>query len=192
MPRRTSGRDSVHCFSAWHMREAFSVWCSRSMRPLSAGWWGVVLLRWMLHIFSRLWESCDSNWRPWSVMIVYGHPKRAIQPESRARDTVSAVMWIGKASGQRVKRSTAVRQYLNPADEVRGPTGSMWMCRKRAGGRLKLRTGVMVWREMAEVRLTLSEDCVVPCTWVTYMSYAHELLKPEIGTTLYQAWLIYP
>jgi len=41
-----------------------------------------------------------------------GKPKRDFQPESRARDTVSAVMsGIGKASDQRVKGSTAVRQY---------------------------------------------------------------------------------
>jgi hypothetical protein len=57
-------------------------------------------------------KSWDSNWRPWSVVIVCGQPKRDIQPESGARDTVSAVMsGIGKASSQRVKRSTAVRQY---------------------------------------------------------------------------------
>ena len=73
---------------------------------------GGLLLRWMPHILARLWKSWDSNWCPWSVVIVCGHPKRAIQPESRARDTVSAVMsWLGKASGQRVESSTAVRQY---------------------------------------------------------------------------------
>ena len=38
-----------------------------------------------------------------------GYPKRAIQPESRARDT-AVMSGMGKASGQRVKRSTAVRQ----------------------------------------------------------------------------------
>ena len=47
-----------------------------------------------------------------SVVIFCGHPMRAIQPESRARDTVCAVFSeMGKASGQRVKRSTAVRPY---------------------------------------------------------------------------------
>ena len=112
---------------------------------------GVVLLRWMPHIFARLWKRCDSNWRPWSVVIVCGHPKRAIQPDRRARDTVSAVMsGMGKAYGQRVKRSTPVRQYSNPAEEVRGPTMSMLTCRKRAGGRVNLPTGVMVWRKSLE------------------------------------------
>jgi len=82
------------------------------MRPMAVGWWGVILLRWMPHIFTRLWKSSDLNWRPWSVMIVCGHPNIAIQPESRARDTVSAVMsGMGKASGQCMKRSTTVRQY---------------------------------------------------------------------------------
>ena len=37
---------------------------------------------------------------------------RYIQPESRVRDTVSAVMQgSGKAVDQRVKRSNAARQY---------------------------------------------------------------------------------
>ena len=40
MSRRTSGRASVHCSSAWHMMAAFSVRCSHSTRPLAAGWWG--------------------------------------------------------------------------------------------------------------------------------------------------------
>jgi len=73
---------------------------------------GGVLVSCIPRSFARLWKSCDSNWRPWSVEIVCGQPKRDIQPESRARDTVSAVTsGMGKASGQRVKRFTAVRQY---------------------------------------------------------------------------------
>ena len=82
---------------------------------------------------------------PWSVVMVCGHPKRAIQPDSNACPTVSAVMsCIGMASGQRVKRSTAVRQYLNPADVGKGPTRSMWMCRNRAAGSVKSPKGVTV------------------------------------------------
>ena len=38
MPRRTSHRASVHCSSAWYTMAAFSVQCSRSTRPLAAGW----------------------------------------------------------------------------------------------------------------------------------------------------------
>ena len=38
-------------------------------------------------------KSSDSNWRPLSVEMVEGVPKRAIQPEMRARATVSAVIW---------------------------------------------------------------------------------------------------
>jgi hypothetical protein len=47
------------------------------------------------------------------VVMVSGQPKRDIQPVNRARDTLSAVMSVkGTTSGQRVKRSTAVRQYV--------------------------------------------------------------------------------
>jgi hypothetical protein len=80
----------------------------------------------MPQILARERNSCDSNWRPWSVVIVCGQPKRDIQPVMRARATVSAVMsGIGIASGQRVNRSTAVRQYAKPADVGRGPTRSI-------------------------------------------------------------------
>jgi hypothetical protein len=64
-------------------------------------------------------KSCDSNWRPWSVVMVCGQPKRDIQPVKRARATVSAVMFgMGMASGQRVKRSTALRQEPQSLDLV--------------------------------------------------------------------------
>jgi hypothetical protein len=49
--------------------------------------------------------------------MVCGQPKKDIQPVKRARATVSAVMaGMGMASGHRVKRATAVRQYVYPAD----------------------------------------------------------------------------
>jgi hypothetical protein len=57
---------------------------------------------------------------------------------------------MGMASGQCVKRSSAVRQYVWPADVGRGPTRSMWTCRKRAAGSVKSLTGVTVWRETLE------------------------------------------
>jgi hypothetical protein len=53
-------------------------------------------------------------------------------------------------SGQRVKRSTAVSQYVNPADDGRGPIRSMWTCRKRAAGNVKSPKGVAVCRETLE------------------------------------------
>jgi hypothetical protein len=59
------------------------------------------------------------------VVIICGQPKRDIQPVKRARAAVSAVMsGMGMASGQRVKRSTAVRQYVKPADIGSGPLKS--------------------------------------------------------------------
>jgi hypothetical protein len=86
--------------------------------------------------------------------MVCGQPKLDIQPVKRARATVSAVMsGKGMASGHRVKRSTAVRQYVYPADVGRGPTKSMWKCRKRAGGgggSVKCPSGVTVLRETLE------------------------------------------
>jgi hypothetical protein len=79
--------------------------------------------------------------------MVFGQAKREIQPERRARATVSAVMTgIRNASGQRVKRSTAVRQYLDSADHGRGPIRSMWIFRKRAVGSVKSPMCVIVWR----------------------------------------------
>jgi hypothetical protein len=85
------------------------------------------------------------------VEIVSGQPKRDIQPVKRARATVSAVMsGMGMASGHRVKRSTAVRQCVYPADVGKGPMRSMWTCRKRAGGGVKSPSGVTVWRETLE------------------------------------------
>jgi hypothetical protein len=106
-PSRTNGSASVHCWSAWHMMAAFSVRWKRSTRPLAAGCWAVVLESWVPHILAMERNSCDSNWRPWSVVIVCGQPKRDIQLAMRARATVSAVMsGIGIASGQRVAQGT--------------------------------------------------------------------------------------
>jgi hypothetical protein len=79
------------------------------------------------------------------VVIVSGQPKREIQPVRRACATVSAVMsGMGMVSGHRVKRSTAVKQYVYPAEVGRGPMRSMLTCRKRAGGGVKSPGGVTV------------------------------------------------
>jgi hypothetical protein len=88
---------------------------------------------------------------PWSVVMVCGQPKRDIQPDSRPCATVTVVMSCrDMTSGQRVKRSTAVRHYVNPADDGRGPIRSMWTCRKRAAGNVKSPKGVAVCRETLE------------------------------------------
>ena len=179
MPRRTSGRASVHFSSAWHMMAAFSVWCRRSTRPLAAGWWGVVLQRWIPHIFAWLWKSWDSNWRPWSAVIVCGQPKWDIHPENRARDTVSAVMsGMGKASGQHVKQSTVVRQYWKPAEGGTGPTRLIWMCKKWAGGRGKLPTGVRNFGVLAGLASSGPSAAVFLDAW------PHEALRDEPGHRL--------
>jgi hypothetical protein len=60
------------------------------------------------------------------MVKVCEQPKRDIQPVNRARVTVSAVLsGTGMTSGMRVKRSTAVKQYLKPAVVERGPTRSV-------------------------------------------------------------------
>ena len=99
------------------------------------------------------WKSCDSNCRPWSVVMFCWHPLRDIHPDSRARATVSAVMSSREmASGQRVKRSTAVRQYLKPSDVGSGPTTSMCKCWNRDVGRAKSPSGVVVCLDIFDRR----------------------------------------
>jgi len=66
-------------------------------------------------------------------------------PDRRARSTVSAVMFSKEfASGQREKRSTAVRQYLKSSDVGSGPTMSMCRLWNRDVGRATSPSGVQV------------------------------------------------
>ena len=68
----------------------------------------------------------DLNCAPRSVVMVDGTSKPAIQPLTKACATVGAVMsGRGMASGQRVKRSTQARRYVNPLEGGSGPTKSM-------------------------------------------------------------------
>jgi hypothetical protein len=84
-------------------------------------------------------------------VIVCGQPKRDIQPDKRAHAMVSAVIsGMGMASGHLVKRSTAVRQYVQRAEVGRGLMRSMWTCRKQPAGGVKVPSGVTVWRETLE------------------------------------------
>ena len=89
-------------------------------------------------------KSSDSNWRPLSVEMDEGVPKRAIQPEMKAQAMVSAVICgIGMASGQCVKRSMQVSRYVYPLEGERGLTRSMWMWSKRMSGLAKVDRGVI-------------------------------------------------
>ena len=57
----------------------------------------------------KISHNLDSNLAPLSVVIVAGVQKRAVHPLKKALATVSALISTnGKASGQRVKRSTQV------------------------------------------------------------------------------------
>jgi len=65
--------------------------------------------------------------------------KRAIQKETKALATASAVMSDrGSASGQRVYLSMAVRQYQKPDETGTAPTRSICTWEKRTDRRLKL------------------------------------------------------
>ena len=90
---------------------------------------------------------------------------------------------MGMASGQRVKRSTAVRQYLKPSDVGSGPTMSMCMCWNRDVGRAKSPSGVVVcldifdrwqdWHPRAQVRQSF---CTPGHTYRWEMSFAVALV----------------
>jgi hypothetical protein len=78
--------------------------CQRSINPLHSGRYGEVLQRLMPN-------RCVSEvtrfayCRPWSVVILCGHPKRAIHVAWSVLATVSAVMSdIGATSGHLVVR----------------------------------------------------------------------------------------
>jgi len=84
---------------------------------------------------------------PWLVVICWGQQKRAIQTETKALATASAVMSDrGSASGQRVYLSMAVRQYWKPEESGNSPTRSICTGEKRADGRLKLPRGAFTCR----------------------------------------------
>ena len=77
---------------------------------------------------ARVLKRQASNCLPWSVVICWGQPKRATQAEMKALVTASVVMSDrGRASGQRVYLSMAVKQYRKPEETGSGPTRSIWM-----------------------------------------------------------------
>ena len=95
--------------------------------------------------------------------LVSGDGLREIHPDRRAWATISAVMSCsGMASGQHVKRSTVVRQYLKLSDVGSGPKISMCTCWNREVGREKSPSGLVVcqdtfdrwqyWHARAQVR----------------------------------------
>ena len=95
----------------------------------------------------RSLNSLDSNCLPWSVMILSGTPKNCTQPLMNAFVQWSAVACsMGMAAGQRVNRSTMVRQYWYPWDGGYGPMMSMCRTWKRAFGGVGLIRGEIVWR----------------------------------------------
>jgi len=76
----------------------------------------------MPHIFARLWNRCDLNWHPWSVVMVRGQQKLDIQPERRARDTFCCD--VGDGEGFRPARETVYSSKAVPEScRVRKRTG---------------------------------------------------------------------
>jgi len=94
--------------------------------PLGAGCHAVVRVRENPVMVTRVLKRRASNCLPWSVVICWGQPKRAIQTETKALATSSSVMSDrGRASGERVYLSMAVRQYRKPEETGSGPTRSI-------------------------------------------------------------------
>ena len=84
-------------------------------------------------------------------MICCGQPKREIHPATSVFATISAMMsGMGKASGQWVNLSTAVKQLLNPEETGSGPIRSIWTCRKHLGGKGNSAGGVLMWRQILD------------------------------------------
>ncbi|UYV77613.1 transposition [Cordylochernes scorpioides] len=70
----------------------------------------------------RSLKRCDSNSRPWSVVIVAGTPYLEIQPRKKAFATLIAVLSeIGKASGHFEYLSIAVKMWVQFSE---------WDCQK--------------------------------------------------------------
>lgn len=143
-PRSTTGRISHQSDVWWQIIDALRVRWNLSMIPLDCGWYGVVL-RWVIVVNSR--NRADSNCLPRSVVILIGTPNREIQPETKWRATVLAVMSdIGMASGQRVNLSIPVRQYRKSREVGIGPMMSTLICWKRWSDRLKFDNADLLWR----------------------------------------------
>ena len=75
IPKRTNGRASVQCSSAWHMRAAFSCLWSLSMSPLEAGCRAIVRVREDPLRVARVLKIRGSKCLPWSDVICWGQPK---------------------------------------------------------------------------------------------------------------------
>ena len=101
----------------------------RLITAFDCGWKYVVrsLLIWRNCI--RLWKKLHSRFRPWSVWMLTGTPKRPIQCSSSAVAVISAV-WLGNgtASYHFVRWSTIIAIYELPIGTGSGPRKSipMW------------------------------------------------------------------
>ena len=126
--KRTNGRTSAQCSSAWHIRAAFSWRRSPWIILFEVG-------------KERHQIAC------WSVVICWGQPKRATQMETKALGTASVVISErGSDSDQRMYLSMPVRQYRKPEDTCSGPTMSIRTWEKRADGKLKFSRGTYTCR----------------------------------------------
>ena len=94
---------------------------------------------------SNCCQRWDSNCPPQSVVMTEGAPNRATQPVTNALATISAMIYaIGIASGQHVKWSTHVSQYVKPFEGGNGLTISRWTWSNWASGVAKVANGVTV------------------------------------------------
>lgn len=145
------GRIRDQSFVEWHIIAALSILWHRSTNPFAAEWYAVVWISFAPINCIRDVKSRDSNWLPWSVVIVSGEPKRATQLSEKARQIVSASISRSEmASDHLEKRSMIVKQDRYPSEGGKGPTISMWICWKRFSGAMKLDGFSIVWRDILD------------------------------------------
>lgn len=95
-------------------------------------------------IFSSIKRS-DSNFYPWSIVIVAGQPNLDIQPWKEARQIYPAVISVkGTTSGHLLNRSIIVKQYAFPFDVSNRPIKSICIWENLATGKEKVPRSVFV------------------------------------------------
>ena len=146
-PRSTQGNSSAQFGPVSRaLSAALTVLCSLSIIPLACGWYAVVGCSSVPRRLDIALQRSETNCVPLSEVMWLGTPKRAIQPWTYACAIVLVSMsLIGKASGQRVKRSITVRRYLQPRDSGRGPTMSIWTWSNLLTEGAKFWRGAFTW-----------------------------------------------
>ena len=87
-----------------------------------------MVLSWMPRLVASAAQRLEVKTVPLSEVMMSGRPNLVIQPLRRARRQSSVVEpYIGTTSGYLAALLMAVKRYLKPPEEGRGPTMSTWM-----------------------------------------------------------------